>query len=157
MDTRVIDDSTRRAEGQDFLKWGVRADVNSLQQGVYKGKSATLIAFEFRFLSSDDSSRFSEARIVVTFDATNEQKSLGGQRPIVERYCPKLLEGPVTKGTYNSETEIYALVAGPNFVLVTPEVGILRTNGIVYVKDYMMKIKGMRWSKNGMEPDDQVK
>ena len=113
MDTRVIDDSTRRAEGQDFLKWGVRADVNSLQQGVYKGKSATLIAFEFRFLSSDDSSRFSEARIVVTFDATNEQKSLGGQRPIVERYCPKLLEGPVTKGTYNSETEIYALVAGP--------------------------------------------
>jgi hypothetical protein len=159
---------SQRAESLDFHKWGVRADILGLYHGTFEGKPASVVSFEFRFLFDDGGSgRFSEAKIVTTFERLRkaDKTSTSGKtnrlendddEPVVKLFAPKLIDGPVSVGKRNTETSIYASVGGPDTLPIKPEIGISRSNGVEYLKDYKMQIKGKRWSSPGHETDNMA-
>ncbi|KAF2188397.1 hypothetical protein K469DRAFT_748696 [Zopfia rhizophila CBS 207.26] len=165
--TKEIAESAQRAESLDFHKWGVRADVTSVQQGIFRGKPACLIVFEFRFLFDDNgsSNRLSEAKITATFQPPqdNSQQSvfngtaLGANNyPVVKLYCPKLVEGPVSVEKHTKGTEVSVSLGGRGSLPAKPDVGIARSGEVEYLKDYRMQIKGKRWSSPGLEQDNMA-
>jgi hypothetical protein len=96
-----IAEGHQRAAELDLYGWGVRADVVSIQPGVFDGHPSCIIAFEFRFKFNDNgssSSRFCEAKITTTLDAspTIQQPQPAESYPVIKMVSPFSIEGPVT-------------------------------------------------------------
>jgi hypothetical protein len=164
---KEITEGSQRAESLDFHRWGIRADILSLSHGSFQKKPASLISFNFRFLFDDGGSRgrFSEAKIVTTFQSLPRDENTpstvptGGANdavPIVKLFGPKLIDGPVTIGSHNDQMVYSATIGGPDTLPVKPEIGISRSNGVEYLKDYKMQIKGRSWSTPGLEHDNMA-
>ncbi|KAH6616944.1 hypothetical protein F5144DRAFT_585022 [Chaetomium tenue] len=152
---KEITEDAKRFQAQDFLCWGVRADVIAVYQGTHKGKPATLVVFEVRFEFPDtagSSSRLREAKIVATF----KPAPASAQRyPVIRAVCPKLLEGPVRLETHVRETgKTVSLHVGVEPIPVSAEAGLSKTKAVTFDRDQKMSIRGTRWSSKEVEDDD---
>ena len=163
-----IAEDAQRFQAQDFLCWGVRADVIGVYKGTHKGKPATLAVFEVRFEFPDaagSSNRLREAKIVATFEPAPSSSSssaagavAAAQRyPVVRIVCPKLLEGPMRLETHTRETsQTVSLHVGVEPIPVSAEAGLSRTKAVAFDRDQKMSIRGTRWSSKGSDNVDNV-
>lgn len=152
---KEIAEDAKRFQAQDFLCWGVRADVIAVYQGTHKGKPATLVVFEVRFEFPDaagSSSRLREAKVVATFKPA---PSSAQRYPVVRTVCPKLLEGPVRLETHTRETgKAVTLRVGVDPIPVSAEAELSKTKAVAFDRDQKMSIRGTRWSSKEVEDDD---
>jgi hypothetical protein len=155
-----IGENAKRMEALEFHKWGVHADIVSVQQGQLGGKQCSIIALNIRFLFDDNGSRsrLSEAKITTTFESHSElttNSTTTSSPPVVKLYSPKLLEGPVRLISRSDETERQASISAM-LSIVQPTVGISRRIGEEYSLDSRMQIKGKRWaSSRNFKEDNQ--
>jgi hypothetical protein len=151
---KQIGEEAKRVQAQDFLCWGVRADVIAVYQGKNKGKPATLAVFEVRFEFPDtagSSSRLREAKVVATFRPAPSAKKY----PIVRVVCPKIIEGPVRPETHTRESGMtVSLNAGVDPIPVSADAELSKTKAVAFERDQMMSIRGTRWSSKEVHDDD---
>ncbi|KAH6839579.1 hypothetical protein B0I37DRAFT_237410 [Chaetomium sp. MPI-CAGE-AT-0009] len=155
---KEIAEDAKRFQAQDFLCWGVRADVIAVHQGTHKGKPATLAVFEVRFEFPDaagSSSRLREAKVVATFKPAPSSSASAQRYPVVRTVCPKLLQGPVRLETHIRETgKAVSLQVGVQPIPVSAEAGISKTKAVAFERDQKMSIRGTRWSSKEVEDDN---
>jgi hypothetical protein len=153
-----IAEGNQRATELDLYSWGARADVTSVQPGVFQGKPSCIITFEFRFTFNDNGSRsrFSEAIISTTFERLPEQGSSPTSYPIVKLVCPWAIEGPVCPMNYTSNVEKHLSVGSGGLLPVKLEAGFTTSNGVEYVKDSRIRIKGKLWNQKKGRDDQAI-
>jgi hypothetical protein len=158
---KEVREGAQRATFRQLGKWGAQGNVTFLQHGTLRGRPASIVGFDFRFLFETDgsSSRFSKAKVVVTFE-TASKKTKGETPPplppVIKRFSPKLMEGPVTRAKIVEENEYIAGLTVPTGTPV--EVGAMatRTNGKEYTKDHRVRIDGKKWSSDEDAEDDNM-
>ena len=151
---KEIREGAQRATFRQLGKWGAQGNVTHLQHGTLTGRPASIVAFDFRFLFEADggSSRFSKAKVVVTF----EPASKSAPPPVVKRFGPKLMEGPVTRARIVEQNEFSAGVNVPTGAPVEVGASAKRVDGAEYLQDHRVRIDGKKWSSDEDAEDDNM-
>jgi hypothetical protein len=158
---KEVSDSAKKVEALDFLKWGVRASVVSVQQGQLAGKSSTLIVFQFSF-SISGNSRLAEAEIAATFGPAaaaahnNSDKTVSTaeeEYPILQLCCPTHIQGLVRRAMNTNDGGSHMTVGTPSSLPIAAEIGVSGSKGVQYLKDYSMRIRGQRWDSSKVEEE----
>ena len=158
---KEIREGVQRATFRQLGKWGAQGNVTLLQHGTLRGRPASIVGFDFRFNfeASESSSRFSKAKVVITFETASKKvkgETQSSPPPVIKRFSPKLMDGPVTRAKVSKQNEYTAGLTIPTGTPV--EVGAMatRTDGEQYTKDHRVRIEGKKWSSNEDSEDDNM-